>query len=702
MASEIADAQWKQYRRDREAGHTDYVANAQKFDNFYVGEQWDPKDKQKLDSQGRPALTINTVLSTVNTVLGEQSANRADISFKPRRDATQETSEALTKLTMQITDNNQYDWIESQIFADGIIQDRGYVDIRMNFDDHVEGEVHMESLDPCDVVLDPEAKEYDPSTWNRVTVTRWASLEDIELQYGKQKAMEVRNLVASRLDKGDDSIVFDKSTFGDGTSLNDGYIEEDPEQERRIKKIRILDVQKKKLQQAKHFVNPQTGDMRLVPDKWSDQQAEFFAQQYGLMITKKLIKRIRWTVTTDGVLLHDEWSPYKSYTVTPYFPYFRRGKPFGMVKNLISPQEQLNKVSSQLLHVVNSSANGGWIIETGALHNLTPESLEQRGAETGLVIEVNKGSAYPEKIQPNQIPTGLTNIAQDAQMNMRTISGVNDGMRGETSAEVSGVALEQKRMQGSLQIQGPLDNLARTRFFVARKILELVQDFYTEHRIYQVVDYNDPAQGTATLQINQPGPAGEIINNLTLGEYDVVIASQPARDTFDESQFAEAISLRNAGVAVPDDAVIEYSHLSRKTELAERVRQMMGMGEMTEEQQQMQQLQMQIEMQRIQLELANLEGDYQKKLSEVELNKAKAMDYQTDEGSLELELLKLQADIQSKREDLSNKLQLAGIHTQANMANKAVDAKVKLALEAMKPPPAAATPNKGGDGKRLH
>ena len=37
---------------------------------------------------------------------------------------------------------------------------------------------------------------------------------------------------------------------------------------------------------------------------------------------------------------------------------------------------------------------------------------------------------------------------------------------------------------------------------------------------------------------------------------------------FDEIQFAEAINLRSAGVAIPDDAVIEYSHLARKAELA--------------------------------------------------------------------------------------------------------------------------------------
>ena len=73
--------------------------------------------------------------------------------------------------------------------------------------------------------------------------------------------------------------------------------------------------------------------------------------------------------------------------------------------------------------------------------------------------------------------------------------------------------------------------------------------------------------------INQLTDDGDIINNLTLGEYDVVISTMPARDSFDEVQFAEALALRQAGVAVPDDAIVQYSHLAKKSELAARLRQ---------------------------------------------------------------------------------------------------------------------------------
>jgi hypothetical protein len=160
---EIARAQWDRYERARDNGHLDYIDMAKKCDAYYSGDQWDDYDKMSLEAEGRPALTINTVLPTINTVLGEQSSRRADIKFKPRRGGDEEVAHTLTKLYMQIADSNKLDWVEQQVFSDGLIMDgRGYFDARMDFSDHVEGEVRITAKDPLDILIDPDAKDADP------------------------------------------------------------------------------------------------------------------------------------------------------------------------------------------------------------------------------------------------------------------------------------------------------------------------------------------------------------------------------------------------------------------------------------------------------------------------------------------------------------------------------------------------------------
>jgi len=680
---EIASNQWDRYVRARDNGHLDYIDMAKKCDAFYRGDQWDEYDVDALEAEGRPALTINTVLPTINTVLGEQSTRRADVQFKPRRGGEAEVANTLTKLYMQIADNNKLDWVEQQVFSDGLILDgRGYFDVRMDFTDHVEGEVRISSKDPLDILIDPDAKEYDPKSWNEVFETRWMTLDEIEELYGKKKAEDLRFIAENGNSFGRDSIEYEEQRYGDLSPEDDYFGSGVPgdEEYRNVKSLRVVERQSKKMARVDCFVDPDTGDQREAPDAWKDSKIKKFAKQYGLSVISKVKRKVRWTVTCDNVVLHDDWSPYNDFTIVPYFAYFRRGKPFGMVRNLLSPQEQLNKIASQELHIVNTTANSGWMVESGSLTGMSADDLEEHGAETGLVLEYNRGSSPPAKIQPNQIPTGLDRIAQKAAANIQTISGVNDSMLGTDSAEVSGIAIQAKQNRGAVMIQVPLDNLAKARHYLAEKVLNLVQTFYTEQRIIQVTNENDPMKPREPMIVNEMTPEGRIVNDLTLGEYDVVISSAPARDSFDEIQFAEALNLRQVGVNIPDDAIIEYSHLARKGELAKRIRMMTGVEQSPEQQEAAAQMQ-QIQMQQVQLELAKMQAEVQKLQSEAAVNVAKVQD--VAEVSPQMRMAELQTKMGMKQQELDLRRELASLTNQTRSNQSETQSATRIATTAM-------------------
>jgi len=679
----LAKKQWSAYSRARDHGHEDYIHMAKKCDAYYRGEQWDEFDMQQLDDQGRPALTINTILPTVNAVLAEQSTKKADIQFKPRGGGNQDVADVLTQVYAQIADNNKLDWIESQVFSDGLIQDRGYFDVRIDFDDHVNGEVRIESKDPLDILIDPDAKHYDPRTWNEIFETKWMSVDEIEEIYGQQKADKLRFLAETGTTLGADSMEFEESRYGDTDEYNYGQqYPGDPDNARTLRSIRVIERQYYKLDDCMYYVDPVTGDKRKIPNSWGKKKREEFADTYGLGIISKKMRRVRWTVTADTVVLFDDYSPYDHFTIVPYFPYFRRGKPFGMVRNLLSPQEQLNKITSQELHIVNTTANSGWIVESGSLSGMTADDLEEHGAETGLVLEFNRGSTPPGKIPPNQIPTGLDRLGQKAARNIKEISGITDAMLGMDSPEVSGVAIQQKQNRGSLLLQVPLDNLAKTRQYLAEKILQMVQTYYTEERLLQVTDEQDPYKTRSKIKVNQMTPEGMVINDLTLGEYDVVVGTAPARDNFDEMQFAEAIELRNVGVPIPNDMIVEYSHLSRKADIADRIRKSEGTAPPSEEQMQLQQFQMESQIRSTQLEIAKLEAEVTRLQTESALNVAKT---EAAEADPQLKVADMQSKLQQKREELDLRERLSAMTNdmRKNQADAAIAS--KLAVAAIKP-----------------
>lgn len=681
--ADFAKKQFAHYVRARDNGHEDYIEIAKRCDAFYRGSQWDAEDVATLDDQGRPALTINTVLPTINAVIGEQSTRRADVQFKPRGSGMQDVADILTKVYGQIADNNKLDWIESTVFSDGLIQDRGWFDVRIDFDDHIQGEVRVTSKDPLDILIDPDAKDYDPKSWNEIFETKWMSLDEIEELYGQKKADQLRIISENGSSLGHDSMEYEETRYGDteDTFFGQEYAA-DPENARTLRRIRVIERQHYKLKDCTFYIDPVTGDERPVPYNWSKKKQTGFADQYGLLIAKKKKRMVRWSVTADTTVLHDDWSPYSHFTLVPYFPYFRRGRPFGMVRNLLSPQEQLNKISSQELHIVNTTANSGWVVEGGSLSGMTADDLEEHGAETGLVLEYNRGSTPPAKIQPNQIPTGLDRIAMKAANNIKAISGISDSMLGTDSPEVSGVAIQAKQNRGAMQIQVPLDNLQKTRLYLAEKILNLVQMYYTEERIVQITDEEDPYKTREPVSVNQMTPEGIVVNDLTVGEYDVIIGTAPARDNFDEMQFAEAISLRQVGVPIPDDMIVEYSHLSRKADIAKRIRIMQGMEPPSDEQVQVQQFKMQAEMQKIQLEIAKMEAEVKNLESTTQLNAAKA---QGENINPRLKAAELESKLTQKREELSLRERLSDMTNQMRKQQSDTQAATKIAAAAMKP-----------------
>jgi hypothetical protein len=681
---EITRTQWARYERARDNGHLDYVDLALKCDGYYQGDQWDPDDAAMLEAEGRPALTINTILPTVNTILGEQSSRRADIKFKPRRGGTEDVAHTLNKLYMQIADNNKLDWVEQQVFSDGLIMDgRGYFDVRMDFSDHTEGEIRITSKDPLDILIDPDAKDADPKTWNEVFETKWMTLDEIEELYGDKCAERLLFVAENGMSFGPDSVEYQETRFGETENNDDHFGAGVPgdDEYRNVKSLRVVERQHKKISRADFFVDKMTGDQRECPPQWNDRKKKKFAKEYDMELISKVIRKVRWTVTCDQVVLHDDWSPYNDFTIVPFFCYFRRGNPFGVVRNLLSPQEQLNKIASQELHIVNTTANSGWMVESGSLVGMTADDLEEHGAETGLVLEYARGTTPPQKIGANQIPTGLDRIAQKAQANIQAISGINESMLGTDSAEVSGVAIQAKQNRGAVMIQVPLDNLAKARQYLAEKVLNLIQTFYTEERIIQVTDETDPMQPREEVMLNVETPEGQIINNLTIGEYDVIVSTSPARDSFDETQFAEALSLRQAGVAIPDDAIITYSHLQKKEELAKRIRVMTGQEPPSPEQAEAMAAQQQLQMQNLQLETMKLEAEVKKLQSDAAVNFSKVQN--EAEIAPQIRMKELEAKLQMNNEQLALRRELSSATNQIRQGQTDTSAATKIATAAM-------------------
>lgn len=560
-------------------GHVQWMAHAMRLEDYYLagGRQWKADDRDEMENgdNPRPAFEVDVVKPAVNAIIGYQIANRVDPAFVPRGgEADEQSAKLISKVVRQVLDNANWRFRETDACLDGLIQQRGYIDVRMDYEGNDLGEIALRVVDPLDGIPDPDATDYDPDHWQDWHEARWMTASQIEGEYGIDVANEVKaRSREARADKplGDEHGIT-RQGFGQRANLMNtygyGYYGEDGPWRR----YRLVH------RQANEYVNTlvarwPTGD--LTPVEGQPREYIAWLLDQGIPVFKRRMRRCRMQVIAPDVLIRDEPSPYSHITAVPFFPYFRRGRTVGVVDSMTSVQDMLNKFVSQFAHIVNTTANSGWQGEAGVLRNMSDDDLADNGGATGLLLLREPGTKPFEKIQPNQIPTGVDRMVEFAYKNAQIVSGVDENMLG-LQKDLSGVAVQSLQYAAQQKLAIILNNLSRTRRMVLERTLEMVQRYMGAERVVRIAE--DDAFGVSRrvpYVINERQPdGGPILNDVTVGTYDLVLSEQPAQVTFDNSQFEQMKTMRTEmGIAIPDARVIRSSNLTDKSEIAEEMQQ---------------------------------------------------------------------------------------------------------------------------------
>lgn len=676
MSKEMDKARenYQRYIYMRDEGHLDYLERAQTCIDYYEGRQWKEETIRELDGKGLPYLTMNKIQPTIHAIVGSYLENRAAVSFTAARGGSEEIAKILSKVYVHVGQNNDLEQLELDVFEDGLVTGRGYFDVRIDFDDQLLGEVKIAVLNPKNVLPDPDADSPNPDDWNDVIVTKWMSEEDIIDLYGgdSSRRQDLRSISTPSFDYVHSDVHQSMERFKDHRRVIYTPEEHEGIDKRLYRRYRVLERQYKRLRMVDHFVDLSTGDMRPVPQHWDQQRIQKVLEYPNIIIMQKQVKEIHWLVTIDRFVLFEAKGFYDGFTIVPFFPYFRRGRTISPIEALISPQDMYNKVSSQELHVINTTANSGWMFKQNSLVGMDADDLKRKGAETGFVLEWS-GDQPPIKIQPNQIPSGLDRLAFKANKDIFEISGVGESMRGIDRADVSARAIEEKRDAGGTGLGRVFQSLSFTRKLLARRVLSLVQGFYTEPRTLRISQ--DLFKPPEDLEVNAPDSASQTIqNDLTIGEYDVRLIPTPLRDSHDQSQFDELMRMKELGIHIPDYRLVQYSHIDDKIEVAEEVKQLTG-GPLTEEaQQRISELEAELK----QLELEEKKAVIEDKINDAKLKAARTKEllHRIEEGSVSVqELEKQYFQARMKEEDLARKDRELDIREQAMLQKFGVDAR---------------------------
>lgn len=643
------------------------IPGARMCADFVNGRQWAIEDLLARQRDKRPSITINRIKPIIQSAKGFFRNNQYELRYLPGTDGTgsQATAETLTKLSKGTDEECKTKWIDAQVFDDGLTTGRGYWDIRLSFTDNVLGRVDERALNPFRTHPDPEADAEDPRTWNEVTCEHWLTHDDIEHLYGRV-ANEIDPLVNYGIRRSPGALInsaTDSSQlapigyfgqFGDLSESENMYylghsnglqgvsFYEHFNALRRL--FRVIDRQHYRRERVKRLVDPQTGQFKIIPPNWGkDRIARLmqYALAHGadLMIDESVQRMVRWTVTCLDVVLFDDWSPYETFTVVPFFPDFQRGLTRGLVHDLIHPQQEVNVKRSAQMHIMNLTSNPGWKWGKGVLDDENKETMRTRGSVPGVQIEFDvekaKEAGVPSRIEMGSFPTGLERLEEKAGDDLEYIAGFNKAAMGQLDRVQSGRAIEARTRAAMVGLDPYFSSFAYSIELKGRKRLELYQGFYTERRVLMLT--TDPDSPPETLEINALGAEG-ITNNVTEGNYNSVVDQVPISKSYQDAVFQEAMEIVEkipGSIPVPD--LIRMSSLPGKTALLAKAEEAAKNQPPSKEQLEAQTAQLTLQAKQAELEAS---GPVEARKAEIEERKLDLKQQELDQ-KYEVELLKV-------------------------------------------------------------
>ncbi|WOF74144.1 portal protein [Parvibaculaceae bacterium PLY_AMNH_Bact1] len=589
----------ERFHRAAEA-HDNWATPAKQAVDFLEGRQWTAEEIAEMVRHKRPHLQFNIIYPLVRLVLGYQRNGKTDITFQPGDDAraNEMVADILSKLEKNIAANTELDFIDTEVFMDGLVTGRGFFDDRLDFENNDLGEVRARARDPFATYLDPDADTYDLNeSASYVIGTKYVSIDEIEQNYGKAAADLTRPFLKGETPIGPVSTAYlnDEITpirgFGEREEASDYWdrfhslIGNFVDTQR--KTIRLMDIQHKVTENRNVVIDLETGDKKVLPENWGQERIQkvvAYAEHRGnpVMVQRRRVSRLQWTTLCGDLALYDSPSPYQSYTITPYFPYFRRGVARGMVTDLIDPQKEKNKRRSSEIDMVSKNANGGWIYHEKSLSDEQELNLQRFGSAPGVRVKW-RGEKEPRKLEAGTSTQAHDRLESRADEDVHKISGLSESAMGTVETVQSGRALEAKQRQALVAIQMYFDNFSRSKRLQGKKHLELIQNHYTEARMARALGEDGKFAEILINQQQVDGVTGttRILNDVTVGKYTVTVDEVPLAASFANAQFDEMMIIMEKiapgiGQFIPmfADLIVDASSLPRKAEWIERLKQL--------------------------------------------------------------------------------------------------------------------------------
>ena len=427
--------------------------------DYHHNKQWTREEVADLNERRQPVLTKNRIARKINSIIGDEIEKRVDPCARPRnpqQDA--DGARAMTDMLRFIEEQQEFDYCRSSVFKDILVPGIGG-SIKEVYEDEGEVKDRLRHIEWNNLAYDPHSRAADFGDARWLAFVAWMDLDDAIEEFPDAK--EELKKVAT---KGD-------STAGDDTTTSDipkGWIDQ---KRKRIKLVEMYLRDGRDWNASDCYKCVFTDNVDIVPPV----KTEFLNEKR----TRSVRPLSMMSAYVDG-----------------------DGMRYGLVRQLRSPQDEINKRSSKALHLlsVNNTTS-----EDGAIPD--PDKFaEERAKPDGNAIVAPGALSNPNGpafIEHNnmELAQGQLQLLQEAKNDIDSI-GPSAATIPELPNSSSGRAFLARQKAALKELGEVFDNLRRWSISVFHLDWLSARLWKTEEQWLRVTD-DQELDGYRFTAINQ-------------------------------------------------------------------------------------------------------------------------------------------------------------------------------------------------------
>ena len=476
--------------------------------HYYHGDQWTKEEIAVLKARRQPVVTSNRVARKINAIVGLVDRSRQDPKAYARTPKQEAGADVATESLRYAFDRVDWETVSSDVARTGAINGVGAVEMFLEPGDQGDQEVGLLSVEADSFFYDPRSFRPDFSDARFMGVVKWLDIEDAVDMF-PDKEEELRALLSSG-----------------------GWPESSQQQDR-----------------EKSWVNVTAKQVRVV-EHWYLRSGEW-----------------QWCFYSGDVELSrglSEFHDERGQTICKFIAFSANvdhdGDRYGFVRNLKSPQDEINARRSKALHQVNTRRV---IASQDAV--LDVEAARKEWARPDGWVVVNRlDGIQPDDASRQADLSAQLQFLEESKAEIENM-GFNPALIGTGTDKLSGKAIQLQQQAGIAELGPYILAYRGWKLRVYRAVWNAIQQYWTAERWVRVTDDMGLAQ---FIQVNgmQMDPYGmpALVNHLGSLDVDIILDEGPDTITLQQSTEAALAALAQNGVPVPPQAIIKMTDMPAK------------------------------------------------------------------------------------------------------------------------------------------